>query len=916
MDSEEPFFQFDPFELELLLNGGRAQGAGPTEETEASGTHTSKGKQALLKPISIPHHTPSDEDDGTTQTSFSFPSSAHPSHQASSSSSPHSGESYSDPLTPSYDYIRQQYNVPWLDSPSADKGKGKEQPPTLPPLTFTPTSLGYSESTSWESSSPSSSSSAGPSSFSSTESYPDTAARRVRPFSNASQAEPASSTPTESGAGQWNTSRPHSMNSPSSTVSSRSMRRLKTKLDSSRVPGNVARKLLFRQRGDASPTSHGLGNYYDTIMAAAPLNMPEQWPPSLLSPLTEPIRIQNKVRSYSSPFPLSALDLVPATSNDILTPTPIEPRNLFDGVLPRELRLHVFSSLVSVMEDDHRRALDGNWSASRAAHSRNRWVGRDRAVRELVKISRVSKQWRSMILDGQLWAEIDLHAFGRASLASGLRISEHGGKFVQALNLAGHVSCSSADLHGLTDDLCLNQFPAATQLTSINLRGCTSLDSRSLHRLLEHTPLLRRLCVKGIPAVTNLMFKTIAACCPRLEDLDASRCVNADAAGVLAWARNATINSTHLDIVQLRLSGLKHVDEDMMAALGRAAPALEVLDLSYARQLRNSAMEAFVACTEDDTEGDLSVDIVRLFAREVGRDGDGCFCRRVTRLRHLALSSCPLLTDVACSNLAHSVPCLEMLEMAGIGTFLEDDGLVRLLRTTPQIRSIDLEDASEISDALLEALMPEDEDDARASSEVRPGHALERLIVSNAAELSDSAFRSLIRGCKQLRVLEADGTQISASVLREFVETARERNVSDARIVVIDCRGIGEAVTKDMSAATRPRQGWRAYGARKLKYLDGRDEIIDDIKGGQDECDETRVVLKSFHAWLAVDAVTAAREKIRRSHRRNQNASSDEADFPGRPMRWWQPGGRTRPNSFTGSHNVAGLNSGDSCTIM
>jgi hypothetical protein len=64
----------------------------------------------------------------------------------------------------------------------------------------------------------------------------------------------------------------------------------------------------------------------------------------------------------------------------------------------------------------------------------------------------------------------------------------------------------------------------------------------------------------------------------------------------------------------------------------------------------------------------------------------------------------------------------------------------------------------------------------------------------------------------------------------------------------------------------RPRNGWRSWETRKLGYLDGRDE--EDLKVGQDKCDEKRVVIKSFYSWQIVDDVRAqsgggrARNKI------------------------------------------------------
>ncbi|KAG6370256.1 hypothetical protein JVT61DRAFT_12200 [Boletus reticuloceps] len=57
-----------------------------------------------------------------------------------------------------------------------------------------------------------------------------------------------------------------------------------------------------------------------------------------------------------------------------------------------------------------------------------------------------------------------------------------------------------------------------------------------------------------------------------------------------------------------------------------------------------------------------------------------------------------MLTDIACSNLAYPVPRLELLELAGIGHTLKDDGLVHLLATTLFIRKLDLEDPSDITE--------------------------------------------------------------------------------------------------------------------------------------------------------------------------------------------------------------------------
>ncbi|KAJ7146258.1 hypothetical protein C8R44DRAFT_599494 [Mycena epipterygia] len=773
------------------------------------------------------------------------------------------------------------------------KGKEKETPPTLPPLTFSP--LGsdanwHTQAVLEETVGPSSYSSpatAGPSSYNS-----------LAPLDLISV--PAPPAPALTTPAAPPRPLPHHRSLPSLTPNARSKFRMKVN------SSTLARKLLFKKYdGDACPTPPsspmdgrgpdlGAGSCFAPWRNDSALALEYQSLPVL------------KTRTNSLPFPISALDLIPVSTADVFAPIPLVVQNYFDDVLPQELRVYIMLSLIVVHEADHARAVrDGKWTVTKASSSRNKWVGRDKALRELVRLSRVSKSWQALVFDGQIWANLDLHAFPLLPKSLLLRIARAAGSFIQDINIAGHVNLHSGTLIEVTDSLSALSVRSGslpfTHLTGINLRGCSAITTRSLHHLLIQSRALERLCLKGLAAVTNTTCDIIGIYCTQLVVLDLGRCTNIDAGGIRSLATTAASRGEYLLLKELRLSGLKHVDDRTMEALGRAAPYLEVLDLSYVRQLHNTAVEAFVACRDDDEEDEEDgFKIVCLNAREAGRNIDEAnkYRRRVTRLRHLSLSSCLLLTDTACSNLAHSVPDLEYLELAGIGTSLEDDGLIRLLNTTPLLKRLDLEDASSISDAVIAALTPVSPEEQQSSDgdATSPESPLEHLIISGALEVSDDALLALIRGCTRLTVLEADNTRIGASVLKTFVRTVRRRALADAKIVAIDCRGFGEVLLKDLSAHTRPRRGWRAHGARGLGYLDARDGSVEDFKVGQDECDPERVVVKTFYGWQTVDAVQAGREKRRKARTRrtanDSNGSSDMDDSPGRGTRWWSPGGR------------------------
>ena len=63
---------------------------------------------------------------------------------------------------------------------------------------------------------------------------------------------------------------------------------------------------------------------------------------------------------------------------------------------------------------------------------------------------------------------------------------------------------------------------------------------------------------------------------------------------------------------------------------------------------------------------------------------------------------------------------------------MRDEGLIRLLSTTPYIRRLDLEDAFDITDDVLTAITPATENILPKADVKQPGHVLQHLNVSSA----------------------------------------------------------------------------------------------------------------------------------------------------------------------------------------
>jgi F-box and leucine-rich repeat protein 2/20 len=431
--------------------------------------------------------------------------------------------------------------------------------------------------------------------------------------------------------------------------------------------------------------------------------------------------------------------------------------------------------------------------------------------------------------------------------------------------------------------------------------------------------------------VTNTtLTEILGPRCPNLVFLDIRRCSNINGSGLEVFSEQCVVRAGESDtpcpLTVLKVAGMRGISVEVWRKVGQAFPLLEILDCSYCRDLTDECFREFVAWptpTMDATPRTWSVfsSGIELTSREAGFDpGDPTkHWRRLTSLRHLNVSGCRQITDLACSSLAFTMPKLEILEIAGVRGDLHDDGLIRLFKTTPLIRKVDLEDATEISDAVLDSLIPEPrmasstagQQQSKDEQGPQPGEMLDHLTISYAMAITPDAMARIVRGCKKLRVLEADNTRITGSIIRDFVSRRRHREKglilsesSGSEIVGIDCRAVSEGAVKEMRGSTRPRRGWRGWEARDLGYEDSQSTGTVDVTGavvgppiGQDECDERRVVVKSFHSWVTVDNIAEQRAKLKNA---NGGTKTGNAELP-RWLTQWSLGRRTPTHSTQGT---------------
>ncbi|TKY90813.1 hypothetical protein EX895_000811 [Sporisorium graminicola] len=642
--------------------------------------------------------------------------------------------------------------------------------------------------------------------------------------------------------------------------------------------------------------------------------------------------------------------------------------------LPRELVLTIFKSLVDLHVQEHESAVEnGLWRGKKS--NETRWIGLEAAVRELARLSRVSRAWQSFVLDGQLWQNLEFSKYPSMTEEAMVKIARSVGPFVRRVDLHGLTNLRSSVLLALSKaqrprpltswelntSTCV---PFTTrQLEELNLQGCRRISTSALNTVLSQSPNLRHCTLASLPCVDNTTLCVLAVTATNLETLDISRCRSIDADGVRAIF---AIQESELNISavskernvgsrfrELRAAGVAGFNCATLTQLGRHWPNLEMLDLSYCNDVNDAAIAALVS-SDGDTVGEKGK-FVTLTPRQAGsQDDDEVVRRRFPHLKKLNLSSCRALSDRACVSLAHAVPMLEVLELANIGPRLKDAGLVKLLGTTPQLQKLDLERATQITDAVLSALTPPEShaeafglavpdrdtlmhgtrprgsllsmarrsasrrrqanqsaSSASAQDEAPPcydeqavaalipatGTHLTHLVLSSANHLTAEAMLLLIKRCPFLVHLELDDTHADNEVALQFVNLARYRKVRNAYLGLVDCRSFSRDTYSQLShsdaadGGVRPRRGSRGYAFRQFSYddpeplsavavavtnerqegcvqvgseleaaggggtsIEGREQERERDRGGYDECNDLKPVVKSFWGWQLVDA--------------------------------------------------------------
>jgi hypothetical protein len=133
----------------------------------------------------------------------------------------------------------------------------------------------------------------------------------------------------------------------------------------------------------------------------------------------------------------------------------------------------------------------------------------------------------------------------------------------------------------------------ATNFTRLLLTSCVKLLARALNALLSVSPVLTRLEMHALPAVTDETCSIVATRCPSITGLDLGRSSNPGPGALPAiWGTNIDGGLRRLRV--LHMAGYPHIDPDVFKQLGESLGAtLETLDLAGVWGVTDAGLAAY-----------------------------------------------------------------------------------------------------------------------------------------------------------------------------------------------------------------------------------------------------------------------------------------------------------------------------------
>ncbi|KAG0224247.1 hypothetical protein BGW42_005227 [Actinomortierella wolfii] len=199
----------------------------------------------------------------------------------------------------------------------------------------------------------------------------------------------------------------------------------------------------------------------------------------------------------------------------------------------------------------------------------------------LIRVTRVSRSWRALALDGSLWRVIDTTRYYRTIEDQQLLgLGRAAAGFLRYANFRGCTQLSSNTIRNIAEQ-CPN-------IRRLDLSGCRSISSKAIADVCMNLSHLVFLNTSGLDTVNNYTLQAIGVYCRSLQVLNIAHCRHISGSGVAKLARSCR------ELRDLNMAGCQGLDERHMMTIGMHLGKLRELCLNGCHSLTDRGILALL----------------------------------------------------------------------------------------------------------------------------------------------------------------------------------------------------------------------------------------------------------------------------------------------------------------------------------
>ncbi|KAJ3416933.1 Dynein regulatory complex subunit 6 [Chytridiales sp. JEL 0842] len=389
---------------------------------------------------------------------------------------------------------------------------------------------------------------------------------------------------------------------------------------------------------------------------------------------------------------------------------------------------------------------------------------------ELCRSTRLSKSIKHLLMyTPSLWTSLTFGTKGYLITDKTLQsLIARGGQIMHTVKLAGCYKLTKTGIKAIADRKCrISHFELSVnnKVSGSTISGALKFAKSSLRSLILSETL-----------IDDSSLQNVFSSCPNLMEVNLASCKNISAASFVGLAEKVTKDSTFAGpyLQTVNVSKCSSFGDKALVQLVRACPRLKVLDVSYCNDVTSLSLYKLQQCKDLESlilTGTGALTRASNSSSVSLSDAILAIADNCKSLRTFVASRSPFITDTMLQFIGSFCHALENLDLQ-MCAYISDAALasIALGSSSGKLKSVNFSKCPGITDKGVKPLIQNAKNLEKvhfsntgissislAAFQAHNPVYLQELAVSNCQKISTAAVVELVKGAKNLRVVNIDG---------------------------------------------------------------------------------------------------------------------------------------------------------------